>query len=114
MDKKVCVVTGGGGVLCSAFALEMARAGYAVAVLDINSEAAEKTASVINSDGYTAKAYAADCLDKKSIEAVHEKILSDMGSCDVLINGAGGTFGSSQIFDGQRSGVFCDGYGNTG
>ena len=90
MDKKVCVVTGGGGVLCSAFALEMARAGYAVAVLDINSEAAEKTASVINSDGYTAKAYEADCLDKKSIEAVHEKILSDMGSCDVLINGAGG------------------------
>ena len=90
MDKKVCVITGGGGVLCTAFAGEMARAGYSVAVLDINEAAAQKNASEINAKGYTAKAYAADCLDKKSIEAAHEKILADMGKCTVLINGAGG------------------------
>ena len=33
--KKVCVVTGAGGVLCAEFAKEMSKNGYAVALLDI-------------------------------------------------------------------------------
>ncbi len=90
MANKVCVVTGGGGILCSAFAADMAKHGYAVAILDINEAAAQAAADEIVKDGYIAKAYKADCLDKANIEEVHAKIVAELGPCTVLINGAGG------------------------
>ena len=88
--KNVCVITGAGGVLCSAFAKEMAKNGYAVALLDLNAEAAEAVAQEINAAGGTAKAYGTNVLDKAILEEVHAKVLSDLGPCTVLINGAGG------------------------
>ena len=42
LTGKVAAVTGAGGVLCSAFAKELARAGARVALLDLNLEAAQK------------------------------------------------------------------------
>ena len=47
MKNKVCVVTGAGGVLCASFAKEMAKNGYAVALLDINLDAANAVAEEI-------------------------------------------------------------------
>ena len=88
--KKVCVITGAGGVLCSAFAKEMAKNGMAVALLDLNVTAAEAVAAEINAAGGTAKAYAANVLDKSVLEGVHAQVLADLGPCTVLINGAGG------------------------
>ena len=41
---KVAVITGAGGVLCSAFAKALAQCGAKVAVLDLNLEAAQKVA----------------------------------------------------------------------
>lgn len=90
MNNKVCVVTGGGGVLCSAFAKRMAKKGYAVAVLDINEEAAKTVADKICEEGNIARAYKVDCLSKESVESAHEKIVNELGKCTVLINGAGG------------------------
>ena len=49
--KKVCVVTGAGGILCAEFAKEMSQNGYAVALLDINEEAARAVADEICSCG---------------------------------------------------------------
>ena len=88
--KKVCVITGAGGVLCSSFAEEMAKQGYAVALLDLNEEAAKAVADKISANGGVAKAYKTNCLEKESIESVHEQVLADLGKCTVLINGAGG------------------------
>ncbi len=87
---KVAVVTGAGGVLCSYFAKVLARAGAKVALLDINEEAIEKNTTEIITEGGTAKAYYCDVLNKKVCEKVANKILSDFGPCDILINGAGG------------------------
>ena len=42
LTGKVAAVTGAGGVLCSAFAKVLARAGARVALLDLNLEAAQK------------------------------------------------------------------------
>lgn len=84
------VITGAGGVLCSAFAREMAKTGAPVALLDVNKEAAGKVADDINRTGGRAAAYTADVLDKTGLEAVHEAILKDLGKCRILINGAGG------------------------
>ena len=44
LTGKMAVVTGAGGILCGMFARTLARAGAAVALLDINLEAAEETA----------------------------------------------------------------------
>ena len=44
LKNKVAVVTGAGGVLCSAFAKALAKAGAKVALLDRNKENAQKYA----------------------------------------------------------------------
>ena len=90
LTGKVAVVTGAGGVLCSDFAKVLARAGAKVALLDLNEEAAKKFADEINAEGGVAKAYACDVLDKEKCEQVAGQIDSDLGLCDILLNGAGG------------------------
>ena len=88
--NNVCVVTGAGGVLCAAFAKEMAKKGYAVALLDINETAAAAVAEEIVAEGGIAKAYKTNVLDREVLENVHAQILADLGKCQILINGAGG------------------------
>ena len=90
LKDKVCVVTGAGGVLCSMFAEAISETGAKVALLDLNEEAAKNYADKITKNGGIAKAYKCNVLEKESIEEAHEKILADFGTCDILINGAGG------------------------
>ena len=90
LNGKVAVVTGAGGVLCSYFAKVLARAGAKVALLDINEEAAGVFADEIIAEGGVAKAYKCNVLDKASCLAVADAVKADLGSCDILINGAGG------------------------
>ena len=90
LTNKVAVVTGAGGVLCSAFAKVLARAGAKVALLDLNGDAAQRYADEITAEGGTAKAYPCNVLEKASLEAAAAQILADLGPCDVLLNGAGG------------------------
>lgn len=90
LDNTVAVITGGGGVLCSAFAKELAKNGARVAVLDINQEAAQSVADEINSNGGKAIGIAADCLSKESLENAYDIVCSELGKCNLLINGAGG------------------------
>lgn len=90
LSGKTAVVTGAGGVLCSMMARVAAQCGAKVALLDLNLEAAQKVADEIVADGFTARAYQANVLDKASLEEVHRQVLADFGRCDILINGAGG------------------------
>lgn len=90
LSGKVAVITGAGGVLCSCFAKVLARAGAKVALLDINEEAARTFAEEICAEGGIAKAYACNVLDKAVCTAVAKAVESDLGKCDILINGAGG------------------------
>ena len=90
LSGKVAVVTGAGGVLCSAFAKVLARAGAKVALLDLNEEAAARFAAEITAEGGIAKAYACDVLNKEACGQVAQQVLRDFGPCDILLNGAGG------------------------
>ena len=89
-NGKVVVVTGAGGVLCSVIAKAYAEQGAKVALLDLNLEAAQAKAQEICDLGYVAKGYKCNVLVKESIEEAHQQILADLGTCDILINGAGG------------------------
>ncbi|MGN0180674.1 MAG: SDR family oxidoreductase [Monoglobaceae bacterium] len=90
LSGKVAVVTGAGGVLCSAFAKTLARAGARVALLDLNLEAAQKYAEEIIAEGGAAKAYKCNVLDKDICQRTADEIENDFGKCDILVNGAGG------------------------
>ena len=88
--KRVVVITGAGGVLCSGFARALAARGDVLALLDRNAEAVARVADEINANGGRAAAYTVDVLDKAALEAVHTRITQELGPCTVLINGAGG------------------------
>ena len=90
LTGKVAVVTGAGGVLCSQFAAVLARAGAKVALLDINEEAASAVAQAICEEGGAARAYRCDVLSAETCRQVADQVQSDLGPCDILINGAGG------------------------
>ena len=90
LTGKVAVVTGAGGVLCSEFAKVLARAGAKVALLNRTESKAQKFADEIVAEGGVAKAYGCNVLDKTQVYEVAERVQSDLGPCDILINGAGG------------------------
>ncbi len=90
LKDKVCVVTGGGGVLCSAFARALAANGAKVAVMDLRKEAADKVAADICAEGGVAIGVACNVLSKESLEAARAEVEQKLGTCDILLNGAGG------------------------
>ncbi len=90
LTGKVAVVTGAGGVICSVMAEALAACGAKVALLDLNLEAAQKNADAIAAEGFVAKGYKCNVLEKASIEEARDAIAADFGTCDILVNGAGG------------------------
>ena len=87
---KTAVVTGGGGVLCSAFCEALAECGASVAVLDLTVERAAATADRIRAQGGQALPLGADVLDRESLQKALVQIEASFGAVDILINGAGG------------------------
>lgn len=87
---KVIVISGAGGVLCAFLAKELAKTQAKIALLDINLDAANKVADEITQQGGIAKAYKTNVLDLESIQQTRNIIAEDFGTCDILINGAGG------------------------
>lgn len=91
LQDKVCVITGGAGVLGNSMARGLAAAGVIPVILDINEAAAKQTALEISKEtGTKCYGYMANVLDKASLEAIREKIIAEVGEIDMLINGAGG------------------------
>lgn len=87
---KVVVVTGAGGLICGAMAKAFAKCGAKVAALDLNEEAVKKLAEEIRAEGYICNGYKANVLDPVALEEVRKAVTNDLGTCDILVNGAGG------------------------
>ena len=87
---KVVVITGAGGLICSAMARAFAQSGAKVAALDLNEEAVKALAEELCAEGFICKGYKANVLDPEMLTAVHEQVVADLGPCDILVNGAGG------------------------
>ena len=90
LRDRVAVVTGGSGVLCSKMAKELARHGVNIAILNRTIEKGESVAKSIVNNGGNAIAFAADVLDKASLEEAKNAIINTFGRVDILVNGAGG------------------------
>lgn len=89
-EGKVALVTGGGGVLCSQMAKDLAAAGASVAVMSRTLEKVQAVANDINTAGGRAIAISCDVLDRAGLEQARETIEAELGPIDILVNGAGG------------------------
>jgi len=87
---KVAIVTGGAGVLCTTICRALAEAGAKVAVLDLDSKAANKLTTAIKTSGREAIAVACNVVEKETLEIAAQEVLSKFGRVDLLVNGAGG------------------------
>ena len=90
LTGKIAAVTGGSGVLGTAFCQGLAQAGASVAVMGTTLEKAQKPVDSITASGGVAIPVAANVLDRDSLEAAYETITSKFGTIDILLNCAGG------------------------
>ncbi|WP_206081944.1 SDR family oxidoreductase [Maribellus sediminis] len=91
LNGKVCVITGGAGVLGTAMVKGIASVGTKIAIADINKEVAEKVAAEIAAEtGAVVIGVEANVLDKESLIAAKAEINEKLGEIEILINGAGG------------------------
>ncbi|MBT3384912.1 MAG: SDR family oxidoreductase [Prolixibacteraceae bacterium] len=91
LKGKVCVITGGAGVLGSAMVKAIASVGTKIAIADINKEVADKVAAEIAAEsGAEVIGIEANVLDKTSLIVAKTEINEKLGEIDILINGAGG------------------------
>lgn len=88
---KVCVITGGGGVIGTALGKGLAAAGMNLAIVDIQKTLADTVAeSIAKEFGTKAIGVEANVMDKNSLQLAQEEIHEKLGAIDFLINGAGG------------------------
>ncbi len=90
LKDKVIIVTGGTGILGSAFLDAIVKAGGAVGILGRKKDVAEQRADAINKNGGKAIALIADVLDENQLREAREQAFSYFGKIDGLVNAAGG------------------------
>ena len=86
---KVAFVTGGGGAIGGATLQVLAQEGAAVAVCDVNAEAANATAKRLTDAGHKAVAVPADVTDKEAVAHAVAAAETALGPMDILVNNAG-------------------------
>jgi len=88
-SRKVGLVTGAGSGIGRATALELARGGAAVAVLDIDESTAAETTAMIRKNGGEALAAGIDIADGHSVRAAVQRTVAAYGGLDFAVNNAG-------------------------
>jgi NAD(P)-dependent dehydrogenase (short-subunit alcohol dehydrogenase family) len=88
---KVCVITGGAGIIGRAVCEALAAAGVKTAIVDLNLKPAEELAMDLKARyGTDIIGVQGNVLDKPSLEQARDVIHKTLGEIDFLINGAGG------------------------
>jgi NAD(P)-dependent dehydrogenase (short-subunit alcohol dehydrogenase family) len=90
IENKVAIVTGGGGGIGGAIVQRFAREGARLAIVDIDSDAAEARVKEIVDRGSDAMPIVANVTDKKSVGQMIQATLDRWGKIDILVNVAGG------------------------
>ena len=87
LARKVVAVTGAGGGIGAAVAKAFAAEGAEVACLDLDPEAAARTAKAVKG-----LAVACDVTDDASVAAAFDRVVEAYGGLDILVSNAGSAF----------------------
>ena len=89
LKGKVAWITGGGGGIGQAGALELAKAGATVVISGRRAQALEDTCKLVVAAGGKAEKLVLDVADKNQVAQAAKELLARHGRCDVLVNSAG-------------------------
>ena len=86
LEGQIAIVTGGAGAIGRATAELFAESGAAVAVLDIDVEAAQRVADGI---GVAAMSVPCDVTDGRAVRGAFEQVAAAFGGLDIVVSNAG-------------------------
>ena len=101
ISNRVCVITGGSGVLGGTIAKYLLKHDAKVVLLDFDQERLESKLIELKEITDDVMGYICDVLDKVKVEEISEKIISHWGKVDVLLNAAGGNMPGATIAEDQ-------------
>jgi len=86
---RTAIVTGGGSGIGRGICIRLAHDGFRVAVADIDGANAEDTVERIRKEGCEAMIASVDMTNRKSVQAMVQRVVESYGRIDVLVNCAG-------------------------
>ena len=89
LENRLAVVTGAGSGIGRASALRFAREGARLAVIDLDPQGLAETVDLAKAEGAEVLSIEGDCTDRDVVEGAFDKIRSDAGFVDVLMNNVG-------------------------
>ncbi|RUA06980.1 MAG: D-mannonate oxidoreductase [Flavobacteriia bacterium] len=99
ISGRVCVITGGSGVLGGSIAAYLLRQNARVVILGSNRERLDKKLKDLNLVSNKVAGYVCDVLDQEKVQETCDKIVEKWGGVDVLLNAAGGNLPGATIAD---------------
>ena len=91
LTNRVAIITGGGGLLASEHAIALHAYGAKIILADVNIESCNATIKKLEAEGVTALAKHCDVTSKESWQKLHDEVVNEFNSIDILINNAGFT-----------------------
>lgn len=88
-EPRTAIVTGGGAGIGAAICTRLAAEGAAVAVFDLDGDAASNTATTIEEAGGRALGLAVDVSDRARIDEAVGEVRERLGAATILVNNAG-------------------------
>jgi short-subunit dehydrogenase len=103
LEQRVAVITGAGSGIGRATALELARRGCILALVDLDSDGVAATRQAVEDLGAKATSHVADVSDAARMVALAAEVATQHGTCNILVNNAGvlsvGKFADDQLED---------------
>jgi len=89
VSARVAVVTGAASGIGLGVARQLASDGHAVALLDLDGDAAQDAAKDLTTEGHRATGYGVDVADRGALESVYGAVRRDLGPVAIVVTSAG-------------------------